>query len=154
MKVTLLAVGHGEGQRYFLPENVLRVDIALLTQQVEVPQERLTQCLDARHPSHQQHVLAQWRLEIEIPVLVGCYHGLLESVGKFSARRGYGNRPGELSSGDAVQELPAQGSQQGVGDDGIDHAAAAFRLSAARRDELRHTVIVSEVGGMSAPDPL
>ncbi|MNF28321.1 hypothetical protein D3C84_89960 [compost metagenome] len=53
----------------------------------------------------------------------------------------------------AGEELPAEVGQQRVGEDGVDHPAAAFGLGAARNDQVHHLRLIGErhlVAGLDA----
>ncbi len=67
VEVALLAIGQGARHGHLLAEKIVRVEIALLTQQIEVPHERLAQYFRTGHLAQQEHVLAKRCVELKLP---------------------------------------------------------------------------------------
>jgi len=71
----------------------------------------------------------------------------IERVFEFAAcRRGRNTRDG-LASHHAAEQFVADPGQQGVGQDRVDHAAAAFQFGATVGDQFDHGLVVAERNG-------
>src|SRR3990172_2160138 len=79
---------------------------------------------------------------------------LLERVRELAPVRRQRDRADRIAFHRPAQELLADGRQEGVGEHGVDHAAAALQLRAPAGDELHDRIVVAQLDALAQPHPL
>src|SRR6185369_8681280 len=160
VEVAHLAAGELDRPAHVLAEDLLGLDVAALRPELEVELRLAPELIVPRHLRQHQDLVALRVLERRLPFQQPRHRRppppptLAEIVSKVAVRDVERHALHGFARHHALQELLADARQHRIGEDRVDHAAAAFHLGAALAHQPDDFVAVAEADGVVVLDAL